>query len=447
MAAPFADVAFKNNPKRDQRQPARVLIRQREYAHDVGIITLDYEQASQPKYAYGSPVTISWGYLPSVVETFVGYVNHTEQVNHDDKPSQLNVFCVGASHRCNQAHQRSFRKVSALGIIGRIAREHGFSLVSDPSSRFHDHIPQLGQSDWALMVRIAKDIGFTLSCRQTTLRFQRRVIDTRSGRQPVFTLTRGKYRQRGAVFRFLHKAGSAPMAERRIVQLDGLDDNGNIVSSVDAGDPNDPVKPVFTEFAAGTHRPTRSIQEGHDLLSGLSGMNRFYVIANAELSGDPRVRPGQTIALQGVDQDADGYWWTGSVDHIITPAEYRMQTELGRETVFQTAYVPPPTSDSGKPQIIDELGVDTTAEPLPESEYSPLDDCIPVEEFITDAFGTSISSVADPFASDARAQMRRSRPRPARQRGRRVLDPAAPVVPVARLNGWRSTSSTLRVTS
>lgn len=446
MAVPFADIAFKNNPKRSQRQPAEVRIVEREYAHDVAVITLDYEWAGQSKYNQGSPVTISWGFLPSEIGNFYGYVNHTEQVHHDDKPNQLKVFCIGASLPCNQAHQRSFRKISAGGIISRIAREHKLSVFADPSSRYHDHIPQLGQSDWNLMVRVAKDIGFTLGCRQTTIQFRRRVIDTRPGRQPVFRLTPGVYNQRGAVYKFSHKAGSAPLADRRIIQVDGMDDQGNIVSSVDTGDCCDPVKAVFTKFVPDAE-PIRSIHDGQTLLSGLSGMNRFYVIANAELSGDSRVRPGQTIAVQGIDSDSDGFWWTGAVTHIITPTDYRMVTELGRETIFQTTYVPAPVSDAGKPQILDEPGVDNTAEPMPDSEYSPLDDCIPVENLVTDGFGEVTSLVDDPFASEARAKMKRQRPRPTRQRGCCVPDPAAPVVTPPRLHGWQAVTSRTRVTS
>lgn len=445
MAVPFADVAFKNSPKRNQRQPAHVLIRQREYAHDVAVLTLDYETV-QSKYAYGSPVTISWGWLPSDVEVFMGYVNHTEQVHNDSKPNQLRVYCVGASHRFNQNRQRSFRRISALGIVRKIAQQHNFSLLADPSSRYHDHLPQLGQSDWKMLVRIAQDIGFTLTARQTTLRFQRRIIDTRPGRQPLFRLSAAFYRQRGAVYHFTHKAGSAPLAERYVIQVNGMDDQGNIVSSVDTGDCCDPVQPVFTKFVPDLE-PIKSIHEGQERLSGLSGMNRFYVIANAELSGDSRVRPGQTIAVQGVETDADGYWWTGSVDHIITPQDYRMKVEIGRETIRQTTYVPAPTSDTGKPQLPDDQGVDSTTDTMPESEYSPLDDCTPIETIVTDAFGDTSSSVADPLASDARNQMRRQRPRPARRRGCCVPDPTAPTPTVARLNGWRTTASQTRVTS
>jgi hypothetical protein len=445
MAVPFADVAFKNNSKQIQRQPAEVRIRQREYAHDVAVITLDYERGQQTKYAYGAPVSITWGFLPSDVEDFLGYVHHTEEITHDNKPGGLKVWCVGASYPCNQTRQRSYRKMMASAIVARIARDHHMSLLADPSSRYHRHIPQLGQSDWALAVRIAKDIGFTLSARQTTIRFQRRIIDTRPGRQPVFRLSPGVYEQRGAIYKITHKKGSAPYADRRIVQLNSIDDQGNLVANVNTGDPCDPVQAVFTQFNPPDIEPALSVQEGRERLSGLSGLNRFYVIANVNLSGNPKVRPGQTIALLNVNSDVDGYWWTGSVDHIITPTDYRMEAEIGRETIQQTVYVPPPSSDAGKPQIIDQPSVDTTTEVLPDSEYSALDDCVPVEALVTDAFGEITSDVVDPFESPARQMLREQRPRPTRRRGG-CVNPAL-AVPVARLNGWRSSTSRIRTTS
>lgn len=450
MATHFADVAFKNSPKRNQRQPAHVLIRQREYNHDVAVITIDYDSPSQAKYADGSPVTITWGYLPSDIEQFLGYVQFTKTLDDIGQPRRLRIFCVGASRPMNRTRQRSFTKRFVGSIIGSIAKDHRLSLVADPSSRYHLHIPQLGQSDWALCVRLAKDIGFTFGCRQTTLYFKRRIIDTRPGRQPLFRFTPAFFNQRGAVYKIEHKAGSAPFAERAIVQVDGLDDQGNIVTTIDTGDCCDPVKPVFTKFTPPAEVPEsiRSIQEGKELLSGLSGTNRFYVIARASMSGDQRVRPGMTVALQDVNADIDGYWWVGSADHEITPESYTMSTELGRETIKQTQYVPGTsnTSDSGKPEIQIDPGVETVYTPDPEAVYDPLDDCVPIEAIVTNPFGDAQSELPDPFESDARRQMRERRPRPVRQRGC-CPDNGTTAVPMPRLNGWKSTVGSYRTTT
>lgn len=448
MAMPFADVSFQNNPKRSQRQPSEVFIRQREYNHEIAVITMDYESPAQAKYRHGSPVAIKWGWLPSTAENFFGYVNYTKTVDGNDKTRKLKVYCTGASYPMNQARQRSYQKLYVGGIISRIARLHHLSLLQDPSSRYHRHIPQLGQSDFTLAVRLAKDIGFTFLPRGTTLYFKRRQIDNRPGRQPLFRLTRGVYQQRGAIYNIEHQAGSAPFAERSVVQIDGLDDQGNIVTTIDTGDCCDPVKPVFTKFTPPAEAPEsiRSIQEGKELLSGLSGTNRFYVIANADLSGDPRVRPGMTVAFADIGADVDGYWWVGSVDHTITTDSYTMKTQVGRETIKSTTYVPAPTSDSGKPEIIMEPGVELIYEPDPASVYDPLDDCVPIEDIITDPFGDNQSMIPDPFESDARRQMRERRPRPVVERGCCPDDGTMPV-PVPRLHGWKSFVGSYRTTS
>lgn len=444
MAMPFADVAFKNNPKGNQRQPAGVLIRQKEYFHDVAVITINYESSSQQKYRNGSPVAITWGYMPSDVEQFFGYVQFTKTVNEPGHPRQLKIYCIGATYPCNQRRHRTFRNLHVGTAISRIASEHHLSVKMTPSSRWHRHILQAGRSDWNLMVMLAKEIGFTLNGRQTTIHFQSRAIDSRPGKQPVFRLVPGVFNQRGGIYKIVHRGGSAPLSERSVVQVDGLDDNGNIVTSIDTGDPNDPVKAVFTKFMPEVeHRSIRSYQEGKALLSGLSGLNRFYVIADARLSGDPRVRPGMTIGLADVNEDVDGYWWVGAVDHVITPTSYTMTSVIGRETIYQKKYVPGPRSDAGKPAIfIDEPGVESLYEPMPESIYTPLDDCVPVEALKDTPFGAPVSVASNPFESAARKQMREARPRATRRRGAPPIDPDAPVLATPRLNGWQSVTTT-----
>lgn len=444
MTLHFANAYFRNSPKGGQRQPSHVLIRQREYAHDVAVLTFDYEKIA-PNYTKDSPVQIVWGYTPADTETFTGYVHHSEQHDVAGETRRLKVFCIGASRPMDQAKRRSFQRLNVGGIISRIAKEHRLAVQMDPSSRFHEHIPQLGRTNWNLCVALAKDIGFTFGCRGTTLYFKRRVIDTRPGRQPTFRLRRGvTWGIRGSLYSLVHKAGSAPMHERRVVQVDGVDDQGRPLTMVDRGDCCDPDKPIFTSFV--DDEPVHSIHDGRELLSGLSNMNRFYVIAKAKMAGSPKVRPGMTIQVLDVSAEANGYWWTGSVDHIITPREYRMEAEIGRETVRQTVYEPLPASDAGKPQLTPELGVEEYLDSPPSTEYNPLDDCRPVEELVHNPFGDPISVTDDPLASPARQLMRA--PRPSRPRG--CCPPDSGVFrssPLSRLNGWRATSSVTRTTS
>lgn len=437
MAVHFADFSTRTSVKRAQRQPVSVFIRQKEYEHDVAVVELDQEHHGPlTQYRKGAPVVITWGYLPGDIERFYGYVDHTAQVDSTTKTRKLKVYCVGASYRMNQAHRRSFLKLFVGSILSRVAKEHGLSLQSDPSSRYHVHIPQLGRTDWNMCVALAKDIGFTFGCRQTSLYFKRRLIDTKPGRQPTFLLNRAATATRGAVYEVTHKQGSAPFAEKRIVQVDGIDANGKPLQITDYGDCCDPDKPIFKTFL--DEETPRSIHEGRELLFGLSAMNRFYVIAKAKLSGHPRVRPGMTIKFGGVSPEADGYWWVGSVEHTITPATYRMDVELGRETIQQTVYEVP-VSDAGKPEVFIEPDVETVIEPSPESEYDPLDDCRPVEVLLENPLGEPVAVNDDPFLSDTRRRMRLSRPRSTRQVGCCVPDPKAlPTPPVARLNGWRS---------
>lgn len=388
---PYFFVDFGRNRRLARaRQPHKVLVRQKEYKHDAVVLRYDGSIMKPHHFRKGTPVALRWGWAPKDIETYYGYVHSTRLVRKPNgkKGTDLEVYLVSASHRLNKTRMRSFRRMKVGAILYRITRQHRFSLSMDPSSRFHRHIPQLGQSDWNLMVRLARDIGFTLSAKRTQLQFKRRLIDSRpNGRQPTFRWYGGYGPMRGSLYEFVHKAGTSPLARNRRLVVGGMDDNGKPFWATDGGGDCCDEQPEFTEYYL--DEAPGSIHEGKKLLSGLSGMNRFYVIADAVVSGFPKLRCGQTIRLLGSGQETEGYWWVGAVDHMLEgpaagrPISYKMALQIGRETINQVLCVDeePPTSWSGKPEVADSNGspIDQVTVPEVPTIYNPADDCTPIE--------------------------------------------------------------------
>lgn len=393
VGRPYFFIDFQRNRRLNRRQPDEVMVRQREYQHDAVVLTYRGRNVRGIdvgwRFRKGTPIAVRWGWAPKELETFYGYVHSTKKVRRSKtiKEDKLEVYLVSASYRMNKTRMRTFRRMKVGAMIARIARQHRFTTRMDPSSRYHFRIPQLGMSDWRLMVRLAKDIGFTLHCKRTEVQFKRRLINTRAnGRQPTFRWFGGGGPSRGALLSFTHKAGTAPLVRNRRMVIGGMDDNGKQFWAHNGGDCCED-QPDFTEYFL--DEAVTSIHEGRKKLSGLSGLNRFYVIGSAEVSGVPKLRCGETVRFLDTGPEVQGYWWVGGVEHRLTgvvpgrPMKYTMNLEVGRETMDQIVCVtlPPPTSWSGKPEVIDPCGapLNSVIEPEVPTVYNPTDDCPPLE--------------------------------------------------------------------
>lgn len=477
MSLSFADVAFTADRKNGQKQPSEVLIRQREYKHDVAVLSMDFEGKVQDKYAHGAPVTIAYGWLPDDVEYFHGYVHHTEQKNAQQKLKRLDVYCVGASYRMKQIRLRSFKRLKAHQVAALIAREHHLSLTASCHEFTHEHLTQHGRSDWDFLVWLAKRCGLTFYANRTDVVFTRRVIDTSPSRQrPTFTLFPGRFHQRGAVYSIVHKVGE---------NLPGTASKARVVAGVTAGGAHlkaqalGPVcdtggtkvvhKPVFGKVTR--TRPVHTVAHAQSLLDGEADLHRFNTLAHAEVSGNTQVHQGSTVRLTGLDEDSDGFWYVGMVDHMFKRTGYTMRLELGRDQLGDRT-APVVLSGSGKPVLIDgcEVGVTDRVTPPPASVYNPVDDCAPVETAVADLDDQSLPFNIDPARTRQAAKAGRSparaaaaKPVPTHPRGCACCKkkPTRPVVkgktviprgvaPIRKakphkLTGWRATHHVVRM--
>jgi hypothetical protein len=385
---PFFRVDYMRDRALGQVQPTEVTVRQKEYAHDVVVLRYTGRYAQRARYKKGQPVTVQWGWAPKDIETFNGYVHSTKIVGNPDGGLWVEVYCVGPSYAMDKTRMRTHKAGNIIPIVRSIAREYRFTLRNTPSSRMHRPIAQMGRSDFKLLCDLAREIGFTLHVKRTEVQFIGRGIDARpNGKQATFRYAGGFGPVRNTLYSFTHRAGSAPLARNRRLVMGGIDDNGKAFWATEPDDCcDDGDAPTFTEYLLDA-APT-SVHEGMELLSGLNRMNRFYVMATVMVSGAPKVRCGETIRLSEVGNEVSGYWWTGAVTHKLMgqmagrPTSYRMEMELGRETIDQVLCITeePPASFSGKPVVQDDANVEEPVQLEVPTVFSPTDDCMPIEQ-------------------------------------------------------------------
>lgn len=465
MSLPFAEVTFLDHPKRGQRQPQEVLIRQREYHHDVAVVSIDFETKVQDRYKHGAPVTVRWGWLPDDVEYFHGYVHHTTTHDLHGRRKRLDIYCVGASYRMKEIRLRSFKKKTAHQIAAIICKDHHFSLTAECHHFVHQHVTQHGRSDWDFLVWLAKRIGYTIYATKTDVVLAKRVIDRRPSRaRPTFVYRPALYRQRGACYKLTHKVGeNVPGTSKKKLVLQGVDDHGKKIKAVHKAPlchthgTTKPTKPVFHKKVI---KPVHHKAHADALLAGEADLHRFHIIGHGELSGNTKVHQGSTIRIAGIDTESDGYWYVGMVDHHITLTDYRMKVELGRDalgdpdspTVSGTD-ADPITSDSDKPVLFTDcdISVGDDLTPAPEPIYDPVDDCVPITGEDADE-DDGIQGPLDtpplaPNASPARRRKAAKKPKPKRRR--RTCAPVKtqkkPKRKKAKINGWRAKHHVVRV--
>jgi len=387
---PYLMVDFQRAQKLTYQQPTAALVRQKEYQHDTVLLTYRDSGIGRRRYRRGQPVVVRWGWLPRDIETFYGYVHSSKLIQkRKGQAARLEVYLVGASYRLNKPRMRSFLRLNVVPLIRRIGSEHRFTMRNDPSTRFHRHIPQLGRTDWNVCVRLAKDIGFTFSARRTELQFKRRLLEVRPGVPvPTFRFAQGYGPTRGTLFEFMQRTGASPLASNMKRLVRGVDDNGRPFKSTFRENPRDKGDaPVFTEFI--TKEVATSIADANETISGLNGMNRFFVTASAVVSGFSRLRCGQTVAFTEAVDEATGRWWTGSVEHHLEgqrpgrPTTYRCHLELGRDSVLQVPVVSvdPVTGEPvAEEPALDPDRDDTSNDPEVPTIFNPDDDCSPIEQ-------------------------------------------------------------------
>ena len=83
---------------------------------------------------------------------------------------------------------------------------------------------------------------------------------------------------------------------------------------------------LFTEFRS--DRVVDSEAMSLSLAKGSAELSRLSIPAKAKGQGDPRMRPYQSIYIQGTGTDTDGYWVIDEVKHTIISGDYNVDMTI-----------------------------------------------------------------------------------------------------------------------
>lgn len=335
--------------------PAHIEITQVEFLHDTMVLTY-YVQSDwwKNRFKNGSPVAVTWGILPQLLDTFYGHVlfavPHVENEKHS-----LRVVCIGPSYGLKDIVPTIYPGLSVEQTIALTLQSHRFNLITDRSSKTWPSLTRtVHESLWTYMKRVAQRSGYTLYANKTTVCAYNPVdvLLANLPSYPIFDFVYGRGNQHGTMLSFHAQvgddgAGSLRNLDQRALGVDPR--TGQMVGASDDGSKLRRLNPVsapprFAEYAV--DQPVHSSGEAQSLVSGRKSAERWTQKATARVYGNVRVTQGSGVVLRGINGQDDGIWYVHKVVHELSTEEhpttwtYFMDLELRRDSRQQNLQVP-----------------------------------------------------------------------------------------------------------
>jgi phage protein D len=308
-----------------------VSIIEAEYQHSVVSLDLPGSQAGQD-FVHGTPVHIHFsGYRGDPAEWY-GYVDTVRQSTNRTHQSQSSAVCVGMTYPLKEQRQDVWSNATGDGVAEAMAARWRLGVDLEPSDRVWPSLAQAGMSDWALLVTLAHDLGYTLYSRGPLLCFYTRARDLSAYGDvaPIFEYT--AQQTNTDIIEFEPQSSASQIANNQnqlttvdstgaVVQFANADGTGSILGSIDT-------LPNFTSVNMTT---ATDAQEASQILLAQIEDNRFHIRAKARLRGDTRLRPALPIYLAGLPAQWNGQWFVLQVTHQLAP---RTNQSTGLDTYY-----------------------------------------------------------------------------------------------------------------
>lgn len=291
--------------------------------HDMFTVRIEYNRGYNMgaivPWADNSPVSIVWGRHPQALQTWYGYVNHSEQASNADSGThdlQYTYYLIGTSKPMNTESSYVWGNVTPTYIAKRMALKYHFRSVLTSTNWVLTNETQANMSDFAYMNYIAGKTGYRFWVSGGTLYLTDPAVvlaGTSSQGVPVYRQDKLMTQQDTMRdFRLLtgdNLPGSA-VAQRQISGIDSASGHLFTASTAPVSSGITKVNTAWSAFSYG---------EASRILSAWQGLSQFWIGATAELFGYSSIYPGKVIYLDGTALPGGntGYWLVMSAKHIL----------------------------------------------------------------------------------------------------------------------------------
>jgi phage protein D len=279
----------------------------------------------------GNPVEIGIGYRDRTEPLMSGEITGVEPAFRLAQAPTLTLRGHDRRHRLMRSRRtRSFVNQKDSDIASRIASEAGLQPQVDDSATVLPHVLQHNQTDLEFLALRARRIGYEITVSGRTLRFGPRRTDD----EPVLTL-----RREIELLEFLPRLSTLGQVAEFEVRGWSAPDKAALVGRAASGDESRAmggsrtgpaaVQAAFAPPAsARVVEPVHGQQEADQLARrAFVEMALGHVRASGLCIGDPRLRAGTVVAVEGLGERFSGRYYLSSVEH-----------RFGRQTGYRTAF-------------------------------------------------------------------------------------------------------------
>lgn len=279
----------------------------------------------------GATVEIGIGYRDATPLLAAGEITGIEPEFLLDRAPTLTVRGHDRRHRLMRARRtRTFTHCKDSDIAGRIASEAGLRPDARDSGVTLDYVLQHNQTDLEFLSARARRIGWEVVVRDRTLHFGPRGVDTAE----VLTLHREiellEFRARLSTLSqasALEVRGWDPRRREPIVARAAAGDAPSRMAGRDSG-PSTVQRAFADPGTARVDAPVQDQQEADQLARlGLAEMALRHVQAQGLCIGEPRLKAGTVVRIEGLGERFSGPYYLTSTEH-----------RFGKKNGFRTAF-------------------------------------------------------------------------------------------------------------
>ena len=254
---------------------------------------------------------------------FKGEITALEPAFHKDAPPTFTVRGHDKRHRLlRQRRTRTFTNMKDSEIADKVASEAGLGSEVETTKVKNQYVIQRNQTDLDFLLERAQRIGFEVVVDDKTLRFRSRAID----RKEIITLRRDV-----ELLEFLPRLSTIGQVGEIVVRGWDPSKKKEIVGRSKSGQKNttmggktsgpSTVQKSFGDDAGITvDAPVQTQEDADDFAQGLfSEMALGYVRAEGICVGEPKLRAGCNVQVEGIGRRFSGLYYVTSVSHKYSP--------------------------------------------------------------------------------------------------------------------------------
>ena len=335
----FLSVKFNGIEESPSRVSSFRLV-QEKYKHEIAYLTFNEWEVVFDSVKPGIPVDVVYQ-EPNSERTFYGYVHHIEPVKTPGS-NHITVVLIGASYVLKQASQRIYTNMTASAVIKEIAERNEFSYSIVDHPRVYPQIAQAGVTDWLLMVRLAKQCGYSLRTENTSIYFEPLTEDftTYKSQANIFEMRNANDPEGSTLYSFnpiigetLHwEAGSKSATAVSGIDLTGANTNFAVTKQTrDTTIRQNRTEEFFDRFE--TQVVALDYESAFYESEAIDVLTMFPYRASATVLGHAGLRPGMPVYLSGIGESYEGYWIILEAEHVIENLQYTTKLVVGIDSL------------------------------------------------------------------------------------------------------------------